>query len=185
MLSVCIATYNGERYILEQLRSILAQLPEDAEVVVSDDDSTDRTCEIINSIGDNRIRLFRNHSHNIKWNFQNAMQHALGDIIFLSDQDDVWLPGKIERCVEILKDYDLVIHDSRLCDEQLQVVSNSFFDFYHSGKGILKNSLNNTYFGACMAFRRRVMDSALPLPNTQEVGNIRLFWWNLKARLLS
>lgn len=182
MISVCMATYNGERYISEQLRSILSQLPEDAEVIVSDDGSTDATCRLVESFQDPRIRLLHNDSHNFKWNFQNAMLHAKGDFIFLSDQDDVWIENKVERCMHLLKDYDLVVHDSRLCDSDLNVISESFFDFYHSGKGLLKNAFNNTYFGACMAFRRDLMQAALPLPRTQEIGHD--IWLGLVAEAL-
>ncbi len=82
----------------------------------------------------------------------------------------------------LLQDYDLVVHDSRLCDSELNVVENSFFDFYHSGKGILKNAFNNTYFGACMAFRRDLMQAALPLPRTQEIGHD--IWLGLVAEAL-
>ena len=181
MNSVCVATYNGERYIEAQLRSILAQIEEDDEVVVSDDGSTDSTLEIIGSIGDKRIRVCHCEAHYFRDNFANALRHAKGELIFLSDQDDVWLPGKYERCVAELETADLVCTNAKETDEELKVYNDNFFSVYRSGKGILKNSLNNTYYGACMAFRRRLLDDALPFPPTHEIGHD--VWLGLVAEM--
>lgn len=171
MNSICIATYNGEKYIEEQLRSILSQIAADDEVIVSDDSSTDRTIEIIKSINDSRIRIYHAAYHHFKWNFENALKHACGDIIFLSDQDDVWLDGKYTACLEALHEYDLVCTNSIVVDSNLNTIIPDFFKYYHSGKGIIKNSLKNTYFGACLAFRKRIKDAALPFPKTMEIGH--------------
>ena len=181
MNSVCVATYNGERYIEAQLRSILAQIEEDDEVVVSDDGSTDSTLEIIGSIGDKRIRVCHCEAHYFRDNFANALHHAKGELIFLSDQDDVWLPGKYERCVAELESADLVCTNAKETDEELNVYNEDFFSVYHSGKGILKNSLNNTYYGACMAFRRKLLEKALPFPQTREIGHD--VWLGLVAEM--
>lgn len=171
MISVCVATYNGERYVAEQLRSILSQLGPEDEVVVSDDESTDKTLDVVESLKDPRIRVLHSTAHYFKWNFHNALRAANGDIIFLADQDDVWLPGKVEKCVKALNEVDLVVHDSQVVDDDLKVIHPSFFHFYGSGAGLIKNSLNNTYFGSCMAFRRSVLEAALPFPKTNEIGH--------------
>lgn len=181
MNSVCVATYNGERYIEAQLRSILAQIAASDEVIVSDDGSTDRTLEIIGSIGDNRIRVVHSTAHYFRDNFANALRHAKGEIIFLSDQDDVWLDGKYDRCIAELKNVDLVCTNAKETDKDLNVINEDFFSVYHSGTGILKNSLNNTYYGACMAFRRNVLNEALPFPDTHEIGHD--VWLGLVAEM--
>ena len=181
MISVCVATYNGERFVEEQLRSILSQLGPEDEVIVIDDESTDRTLDIVASLEDPRIRVLHSTAHYFKWNFHNALQAAKGNIIFLSDQDDVWLQGKVEKCVKALEDVDLVIHDSRVVDNDMNVVQPSFFRFYGSGPGLLKNSLNNTYFGSCMAFRRSVLEAALPFPKSNEIGHD--IWLGLVAEM--
>lgn len=181
MNSVCIATYNGEKYIAEQLRSILSQLADEDEVIISDDGSTDATCAIISSFQDSRIRLLHNDVHNFKWNFINALKHAQGDYIFLSDQDDVWMDGKYERCCKELESCDLVVTDSVVTDEHLNTLEPSFFRFYNSGSGLLKNAIQNTYFGACMAFRRSVLLRAFPFPKTKEVGHD--IWIGLVAEM--
>ena len=160
MNTVCVTTYNGERFIEQQIRSILSQVAAEDEVIVSDDGSTDNTLKIIDSIGDKRIRVRHSTTHYFKENFIEALREAKGDIIFLADQDDVWLPGKYEKCVEELKEVDLVCTNSRMTDGDLKVIEPNFFSIYHSGPGILKNALNNTYYGSCMAFRRTLLDYA-------------------------
>ena len=171
MNSICIATYNGEKYIKQQLLSILSQINIDDEIIISDDDSTDNTIEIIKSLKDKRIKIIHGGFHHFKWNFANALQHAKGEYIFLSDQDDIWVEGKYQTCLNKLKNIDLICHNSSVVDENLNTIIPSFFDYYHSGKGIIKNSIKNTYFGACMAFNRKVLDTALPLPKTMEIGH--------------
>lgn len=182
MNSVCMATYNGEKFIAEQLTSILNQIAPDDEVIISDDGSTDGTCAIIESFGDQRITLLHNKAHNFKHNFINALQHAHGDYIFLSDQDDVWLPNKYDICCNYLAQYDLVVTDNIITNATLETIHPSFFEFYHSGKGILKNILFHTYFGACMAFRRKILHYAIPMPTTSEIAHDN--WIGLVAEIV-
>ena len=90
MISVCMATYNGEKFVCQQLRSITAQLGTADEVIVSDDGSTDSTLAVIESMGDSRIKTIEGpRRRSPVWNFENALRHAKGDYIFLADQDDV------------------------------------------------------------------------------------------------
>lgn len=182
MISVCLAAYNGEKYIAEQLNSILSQIGEDDEVVVSDDGSTDRTLEVVAQLNDPRIHVVHSTAHRYNKNFQNAMLAAKGDIIFFSDQDDVWLPGKVEACLKALEKVDLVCHNCIVTDCDLKPTNPSFFSFYHSGPGLLKNALKNTYYGNSLAFRRKVMEEALPLPDTGEIGHD--LWLGLVAEMI-
>lgn len=170
MISVCVATHNGERYIKKQLESILCQIGQEDEVVVSDDGSTDKTLAVIDGFKDSRIkvRLFSqpsssSHPHEyVCRNFENALKHAQGDYIFLSDQDDEWLPNKVEMCLKDLENHDLVLHDFMHIDENenitLQLHYNGTFRphnyFLRAGK----------HYGCAMAFRRKVLDYALPFP---------------------
>lgn len=182
MNSICIATYNGEPYIAQQLHSILEQIAPEDEVIISDDGSTDNTLQIVDSIGDKRIRVRHSKAHYFRDNFIEAMREAKGELIFLSDQDDVWMEGKYDRCVKELQEVDLVCTNSQMTDEELKVIESNFFSVYHSGPGVLKNALNNTYYGSCMAFRRTLLEAALPIPQTHEIGHD--IWLGLVAEMI-
>ena len=93
-VSVAMASYNGEKYIKEQLESILKQLKDTDEVIISLDPSTDATEQVIASLKDKRIQVISGPGKGVKKNFENAIIHCKNDIIFLSDQDDIWLDGK-------------------------------------------------------------------------------------------
>lgn len=165
MISVCMATYNGETYLRAQLESILMQLGDDDEIVISDDGSTDKTIEIINSYKDSRIKIFVNKGrHGFVGNFENALCHAMGDYIFLSDQDDIWMPKKIETCVNVLKDHIALNHNSLLVDSSAKSMGIDFFSVHHSSGGYFQTLWRNSYSGCCMAFRKDLLRYALPFP---------------------
>jgi len=172
MVSVCMATYNGSQYIYEQVSSILNQLNATDELIVSDDGSTDNTVAIINSFNDARIKVYLNKSSGRPTeNFQNALIRAKGEFIFLSDQDDIWIDTKYDKLKNLLLIYDLVVSDSIVVDENLNKLIPSFFDYHGSKKGVLRNAIKNSYFGSCMAFRRKVLKYALPFPMSREIGH--------------
>jgi len=165
MISVCMATYNGAEYIRAQVGSILGQISNDDELIISDDSSMDGTPGIIEQLGDNRIRLFRdNHFQSPVLNFEHALKQASGETIFLSDQDDLWAPNKVHVMTEILKTCDLAVSDCDVIDASGRQTHPSFYAKRHSGPGLFKNIYKNTYLGCCMAFRAEVLDWALPFP---------------------
>lgn len=164
-LSVVMATYNGSLYIKEQLESILYQLGEEDEVIISDDCSTDDTLEIIESYHDSRIKIWKGKKFGSPvFNFENALKQAQGDIIFLSDQDDVWLPKKVEIMAFYLSEYDVVVSNCYIVDKDLKVIRDSFFQVNTNRRGFWKNLYDNHYLGCCMAFRKGVLDVILPFP---------------------
>lgn len=164
-ISVCMATYQGERYVEEQLTSILAQLGPSDEVIVTDDGSSDATVAVIEGLSDDRVTVHRNPSNlGYSRNFEGALSRATGDIVFISDQDDVWLPGKVATMVEALENNDLVVSDVVVVDGNLDEVHPSHFRQYGVRKGFLPNFLRTRYIGAAMAMRRSVLDLVLPLP---------------------
>jgi len=174
MISLCIATYNGGDYIKQQLESILCQLNGNDEAIISDDSSTDNTIKIVNSLNDHRIKFFTDQKYGTPiQNFENALRHASGDIIFLSDQDDVALPGKVDTMLAALRSANLVVSDCKVVDAQLDTLHESFFLLRNSGPGLLKNLIKNTYLGCCMAFDRKVLDAALPFPQGIPMHD----WW--------
>ena len=129
MNTVCIATYNGEKYIKEQIDSILLQIASDDEIVISDDGSSDDTINIINSLNDKRIHLYINEGkHGFKSNFENAIKRAMGNYIFMSDQDDVWFPNKYNAILSYLKINDLVHHNSELTKGNLEPYGKTLYE---------------------------------------------------------
>lgn len=165
MISVCIATYNGEAFIKEQIASILAQLSEGDEVIVSDDGSTDRTVEYIQSFNSPLIRIVYNEGeHGYTPNFENALREAKGDYIFLSDQDDIWKPNKVKVCMEYLKNYTMVISDADIIDRESKHLFDSYFQMRHSRNGLIPNLVRFSYLGCLLAFRRELCNKALPFP---------------------
>lgn len=165
MISVCMATYNGEKYIKEQLLSILKQISSNDEIIISDDLSDDKTIEIIESLNDSRIKIFFNQSRGYTNNFQNAIQQASGDCIFLSDQDDIWVDNKLEIMSELLLKYDFVVSDAKIVDSQLESLGSTYFELRGGGaNGFMNNLKKLKYIGCCMAFRRIILKKILPFP---------------------
>lgn len=168
MLSVAMAAYNGGAYIREQLTSICAQLGPGDEIIVSDDGSTDDTRSIVAAMAesDARIRLTDGPQKGLIRNFEHALSLCRGDIIFLSDQDDVWLPGKVEVCVSRLQEpgVRLLLHDAHITDADRKPLFESFFAWRGCREGAFNNLVKNSYIGCCMVFRRELLDIALPFP---------------------
>lgn len=187
MISVCIATHNGEKFISQQLQSILCQLNVSDEVIVSDDGSTDSTINIIRSIGDARIKIISGPGKkSATLNFENALRQAKGDYIFLADQDDVWKPEKVEVCMRWLKQYDCVVSDAEVTDSHLKVVHFSLFALLKVRQSWIYNTIwKNGYTGCCMAFSRKVLCAALPFPDNIPmhdiwIGNVAAYKYNVK-----
>jgi glycosyltransferase involved in cell wall biosynthesis len=181
MVSVCMGTKNGATFIREQLLSILPQLSRNDEVVISDDCSSDDTLAIIRSLKDPRVRILESATERgVTKNFEASLRACHGDFIFLGDQDDVWLPGKIQLMKNALMDYDLVICDCKLVDDSLRTQNHSFYNVNRSGPGFFRNIIKNSYMGCCMAFTRKLRDRALPIPKDVPIHD---FWIGLVAEL--
>jgi glycosyltransferase involved in cell wall biosynthesis len=169
-----MAVYNGEKYIYQQIESILAQLTSSDEIVVSDDGSSDKTLEIIRSFDDTRIVLIFNTSRRgLVKNIENALLHARGDHIFLADQDDVWVSNRVSTVIPFLRVYDLVISDCYVVDSTLNILKDSLFQINNSSPGFVKNLIKNSYVGCCMAFNKKILTSVLPFPNYIPMHD----WW--------
>lgn len=168
-VSVCMATYRGESFVREQLESILAQLGENDEVVVVDDSSPDRTASVVESVGDPRVRLVKAASNRgYVRTFEHAVGLSRGEFIFLSDQDDVWIPGRVELMLKALSSH-------------LVVASN--FDMHgsaprpwiprlrsaDSGRHLANLAAilvgYRAYYGCGMAFRREALGYFSPIPS--------------------
>lgn len=167
MISVCLATFNGERYLAEQLESILSQIGPDDEVIVIDDCSYDNTVSIINKMDDLRIKLHVNLKNmGVVKSFEKSITIAQGDYIFLSDQDDIWVERKVENVLKVFKETNsiLVVTDAFIVDSNKDIIFDSFFSWRNSGAGLFKNLFKNSFLGCCMAFKKECKSFLLPFP---------------------
>lgn len=170
MVSVCIATYNGERVINKQVDSILCQLSDDDEIIISDDGSTDRTLEVLANYNDKRIKIFHHkkrpedkHSGEIvAHNFENAIEQSQGDYIFIADQDDEWFPNKVSTFLELFKTYDMVVSNATVID----VETGKEEGLLYWRRSPLKNYFlkKGKYFGCTMAINKEMKKNVLPFP---------------------
>lgn len=172
-VSVCMATYNGERFVCEQIASILKQIDTNDELVIVDDCSTDKTVSLIKSTNDSRIRLFqmdKNIGH--VGAFEIALSKANNDIIFLSDQDDIWRSDKYRT---ILQEFEsdqkltLVVHSLSAIDADGGVISDNWLSLRSTGRYgfqlLLAEFIKPRVFGSASAFRRVLLDVILPFPD--------------------
>ena len=164
-VSVCMATYNGAAHFREQLDSILGQLLPHDELVIVDDCSSDTTLELLSTMSDARMKVHVNEVNlGVVRSFEKALGLASSELIFLSDQDDIWMPQKVERCVASLSSgMTLVISDAYILADDV-VTLDTFYGFRRSGPGLLRNYFKNSFIGCCLAFRRDLLNIALPFP---------------------
>ena len=169
-----MATYNGEKYLSEQLETILVNLKDEDEIIISDDGSQDGTLAVIAEFQKRfpHITVLQGPKKGVHQNFANAIAHASGDVIFLSDQDDLWMANKVETVLEAMKQPEVwtVVHDANVVDETgTNVICESFYELRHSKPGLFANLLRNSYLGCCVAFKRELKEYILPIPQNIEM----------------
>jgi glycosyltransferase involved in cell wall biosynthesis len=183
MLSVCMAVRNGANFIREQIESILPQLSEDDELVIVDDASKDETIAIVRSFGDQRVRIVQQERNlGVVRSFSRALEEARGEIIFLTDHDDLWRADKVEKFLETFTkhlDVTLALSDLVIVDAEGNIVSEPRFANERFHPGVVQNIVRNRYHGSSMAFRRVVLDHCLPFPadihHDQWIGLVNQF----------
>lgn len=190
MISVCLATHNGEKYIKEQIDSILSQLSDSDELIISDDGSTDSTLDIIKAYNDHRIHIFNiNHPVTIKRaharvakNFENALRHANGNFIFLSDQDDVWYPNKVELCLKALdgNKYYAVLHNLECVNGELKPLGYNWYNDNNKFRFLNLLMLKGKHMGCALLIKRDLLRLILPFPKQLVLHD---FWIGLLAEL--
>lgn len=175
-ISVALAAYKGEQYIAEQIESILSQLGENDELIVSDDFPSGKTRTVIETLSsqDKRIIYIEGPGKGVIKNFENALKVCSGDVIFLSDQDDVWLPGKVEAVMnEFRNGAKLVLHDASITDADLHITAPSCFEVHGANASFKSNLIKNTFVGCCMAFTKELLEQTMPFPE----GIAMHDWW--------
>lgn len=180
-ISVAMCTYNGERYLAEQLNSLLTQTRLPNELVVCDDGSTDKTLELLENFQKNvRFKVFIHKNEKplgTTKNFEKAVNLCTGNYIFLCDQDDVWLPSKIEVLTQYLDQHptvELVFSNAKLVDNDLNDLNRTQWDVvrfhahqrtkWESGKAMQVMLGGNRVTGCTTAIRSELVEASMPFP---------------------
>ena len=190
LISVCMATYNGEKFIREQMISILDQLSADDEVIVVDDGSTDNTINLLKEFADSRIKIYLNNQNKGHvFTFGKAISLATNDIVFMSDQDDIWIPDRVRIISEKLNKSGLSFASSNFgcinaSGSEIPCLIDSLLTS-DSSKNI-KNIIgifNGTkfYYGCTMAFKKDFTKIILPIPQFVESHDL---WIALAGNLI-
>lgn len=174
-IDILMATYNGEKYLAEQIDSIICQTYKNWNLLIRDDGSSDNTFKILKEYEkkDDRIKIIKDKKGNlgIAKNFEELLKISSSELIMFSDQDDVWKKDKIKIMLKYVGNSDLIISDAIVTNEKLECISESLFCLVKSKNGIIKNVIKNTYYGCCMLFKRKILEEVLPIPNNKEIGH--------------
>lgn len=176
LVSIAMATYNGEKYIKQQLDSILKQTYINLEIIICDDLSKDKTVDIIKEYQekDSRIKLLINERNlGFKKNFEKAISLCRGDFIALSDQDDIWHYDKIKVLVASIGKYSLIHSACSLIDENAKEISPLWMkpdDLQYSFEKLI---FGTTITGCTVLFKKELLKDFFPIPNGEKYHD----WW--------
>lgn len=188
-ISIAMATYNGERYLRDQLDSIFLQTIPFVELVIVDDASTDGTWDIISEYAakDNRIKSYRNEKNvGVTKNFEKALAYCTGDYIALSDQDDLWFPNHLEALAEEIGNNYFIAGDAEIANAD-GIPQGVKLSYCESCDAVPKNDLKkayailfnkNSWYGSTMMIKKELLDKALPIP---EINNLHDVWLSTLA----
>lgn len=189
-VEILLPTYNGEKYLREQLDSILKQSYPNLKVIVSDDCSKDTTSQILKEYQekDARIEIYlQEHNWGVVKNIEFLLQKVSAPYFMLADQDDYWLPEKVEKTVNALKTVDIVFTDLEVVDENLKTIYPSFNDYMLLSRRIEKyrntnrlNYLYNCFTGCTVGAKSSLISKILPLPKNSKYV-IHDYWIGLMA----
>ena len=177
-IEILMATYNGEKYIREQINSIINQTYTNWNLLIRDDGSKDKTLDIIKKYEkiDNRITVIRDNKSNLGFvkNFEELLKNSRAEFVMFSDQDDYWLENKIEKYIEVVEKLDkkklekpLLIHsNSYICDKNLNILKEKFID-----SSIARETKSKSIFfyyivqGATVLINRNLIKKVVPFSN--------------------
>lgn len=172
-IDILMATYNGEKYLVEQLDSIINQTYHNWNLLIRDDNSTDKTLEIIQNYHkkDKRIKILKDNKGNlgIVRNFEELLKSSESEFIMFSDQDDIWVENKLDmylKMIEKIKNKGFMIHSDAILFDKNK--SNILKDTFISKKAINKG-LENVFFnyfvqGATILISKEIKNFILPFP---------------------
>ena len=193
-IQILLPTYNGEKYLKEQIESILLQSYKNIKLIISDDCSSDSTCDILRKYqeSDNRIEVyFQEKNLGVVKNIEFLLNKVTSSVFMLSDQDDYWMPEKVKNSFECLKnnDADIVFGDLEVVDKNLNIIYPSFNDYMLLTRKINKylntkmlNYLYNCFTGCTLCLKRTLIEKILPLPDNSKFV-IHDFWIGLMSSI--
>ncbi len=181
--SVALCTYNGEKFLKEQLESIFSQTVSPDEIVICDDGSSDNTLQILEKYAETHPSLFKifRNKKNLGYtrNFEKAISLCSGDLIFLCDQDDIWLPNKTEQMTKLAEsnpEKTVFCHNIAILTDDGKITKRSFwesdgFDPNFENNEILKYLLfkRNIFPGMSMCITKKAKEKYLPLKNIDPI----------------
>ncbi len=180
-----LCTYNGERFLKAQINSLLQQTWRNIEIVISDDCSVDGTKQILEQYqNDSRFRItYQTENIGAIQNFEFAIRQAKGEWLAFCDQDDIWLPEKIEKLYNAIGDSWLVYSDSILIDEEGQSLQKNLSQLRKMSdvtdtRGFI---FSNVVWGHAMMVKKELIAQALPIP----AGVPHDIWFAVKATALT
>ena len=194
IIDIVMPTYNGEKYLKEQIDSILNQSYKDIRLIISDDGSKDSTVQILKEYEEKekRVKIYiQPQNLGVVRNIEFLLRKVESPLFMLADQDDVWLPEKVEKSLEKLKqeNADLVFGDLEVVDQNLKTMYPSFGDFMLLNQKINKyinnnrlNYLYNCVTGCTLLAKKEMIEKILPLP-TDSKYLIHDHWIGLMASL--
>ena len=192
-IDILLPTYNGEKYLKQQIESILNQSYKNIKIIISDDCSKDKTLEILKQYQNNKnIEIyFQEKNIGVTKNIEFLLQKVTANYYMLADQDDIWKVEKVEKSLEKLKqeNVDLVFGDLEIVDENLNTIHPSFNDYMKLTKKIKKyvhsyklNYLYNCITGCTILAKKETIKDILPIPKTSK-HLIHDHWIGLIANL--
>ena len=173
LVSVVICTYNGEKYLKEQLKSIMNQTYKKLEIIINDDCSSDNTLEVVKSLQkeDARIKIYKNKINlGFNKNFETTLQYTTGELIALCDQDDIWMLDKIEQLYNLLirENASLVYSNSQLVDANGNDLGIDLFKQLHVNPISVDTQLgflfDNCIAGHTILFKKILLQRIYPIP---------------------
>lgn len=178
LVSVIMTTYNGEQYLGTQLETVMAQSYKNIEIIICDDFSTDNTKELIKKFAaaDKRVSYcFNEFNLGVNKNFEQGFLKAKGGFIAIADQDDIWLPRKIEEQMSLFTADDIMLVHSisvRFSGEALPIKKKAASVNLFEGSDVKKLLLRNSVSGHNIIFRKKLLSQILPLPK-----GVYYDWW--------
>ncbi len=175
LISIAMTTYNGDKYLKEQLDSIYSQTHKNIEIIVSDDCSTDGTVEILDKYSKSHGLKYHRNNNNLGFvkNFEYAISLCKGEYIALSDQDDIWVDNKLETLIKKIKSNLLIHSDCKIINENGDITSNTWKKELGYFDDIDNLMFRNVVTGCTVLFNRDLLKTLLPFPD----GLAYHDWW--------